>query len=342
MFRSLRLALIITSTGVLALLFSLRLRPAEPGSAEAYRYFRVGNSRHIHSATHAGYALIGGGQDLDEAFTWLCGRSGGGDFLILRAAGTDAYNPYIQSLCHENSVATLIIPSRTAAEDPFVAQAIRDASAIFIAGGDQANYVNFWSGTAVERLLNAAIRGGIPIGGTSAGLAVLGQFAYSAQHDLPDGPNLNSRAALSNPFDPQVVIVRDFLHIPVLQAVITDTHFHARDRLGRLLVFMARILESGKHARIHAIGVDQHTAFLLDPDGKGVVAGSGAAYFFEAAHKPAKCEPDEALTFDDVSVHKLLAGEKFNIRLWTGEGDSYMISAVSGVLRSSQPAGAIY
>ena len=342
MFRSAKLTLIIASVGVAALLFSLQLRPAGRGSAPAYHYFRAGNSRYVHGVTHAGYALIGGGQDLDEAFTWLCGRSGGGDFLILRAAGTDAYNPYIQSLCHENSVATLIIPSRDAAEDPFVAQTIRDASAIFIAGGDQANYVNFWSGTAAQRALNAAIRSGIPIAGTSAGLAVLGQFAYSAQHDRSDGPNLNSRAALSNPFDPQVVIVRDFLDVPILHGVITDTHFHARDRLGRLLVFMARILESGRSAKIHAIGVDQHTAFLLEPDGKGVVAGSGAAYFFEAAHKPAKCKPGEPLTFDGVSVHKLLPGEKFNISLWKGEGRSYMLSVVSGTLRSTQPGGAIY
>ncbi|HXT87584.1 MAG TPA: cyanophycinase, partial [Verrucomicrobiae bacterium] len=337
-----KLALIITSIGVAALSFSLQLRSAERGSAPAYRYFRAGNSRDIHPATHAGYALIGGGQDLDEAFNWLCGRSGGGDLLILRAAGTDAYNPYIQSLCHENSVATLIIPSRDAAEDPFVAQTIRDASAIFIAGGDQANYINFWSGTGTQRALNAAIRSGIPIGGTSAGLAVLGQFVYSAQHDLPDGPNLNSHAALSNPFEPQVVIVRDFLHIPVLHGVITDTHFHARDRLGRLLVFMARILESRNSSKIHAIGVDQHTAFLLEPDGAGVVAGSGAAYFFEAAYKPVKCKPGEALTFNDVSVHKLLAGDKFNITLWTGEGTSYTISATAGVLRSTQPGGSIY
>jgi hypothetical protein len=41
----------------------------------------------------------------------MCGRSGNGDFLVIRATGTDAYNPYIQQLCpQENSVATLIIP----------------------------------------------------------------------------------------------------------------------------------------------------------------------------------------------------------------------------------------
>ncbi|MFZ0638601.1 MAG: cyanophycinase [Candidatus Acidiferrales bacterium] len=318
------------------------LRAARAAGAPPYRYFRVGNPNNIHASAHAGYALIGGGEDLDQAFTWLCQRSGGGDFLIVRASGTDAYNPYIQSLCHENSVATLIIPNRDAANAPFVAQTIRAASAIFIAGGDQANYINFWRGTPVQRAVNDAIRRGVPIGGTSAGLAVLGEFAYTAQNDQPDGPNLNSPVALANPFDMQVVIVHDFLHIAALHGVITDTHFHARDRLGRLLVFMARILESGDAKKIRAIGVDQHTAFLLDPDGNGVVAGSGAVYFFAAARKPSNCRPGTALTFTGISVRKLVAGEKFNLAHWTGSGTPYTLSAVSGVLRSTQLGGAIY
>jgi cyanophycinase len=318
------------------------LRAARAADAPPYRYFRVGNPSNIHASAHAGYALIGGGEDLDQAFTWLCQRSGGGDFLIIRASGTDAYNPYVQSLCRENSVATLIIASRDAANDSFVAQTIRAASAIFIAGGDQANYINFWRGTPVQRTVNDAIRRGIPVGGTSAGLAVLGEFAYTAQNDQPGGPNLNSPAALANPFDPQVVIVRDFLHIPALQDVITDSHFHARDRVGRLLVFMARILESGDAKKIHAIGIDQHTAFLLDPDGNGIAAGSGAAYFFEAAGKPTACRPGAALTFTGISVRKLVAGEKFNLAHWTGSGTPYTLSAVSGALRSTQPGGAIY
>ncbi len=289
-----------------------------------------------------GYALIGGGEDLDQAFTWLCQRSDGGDFLIIRASGTDAYNPYIQSLCRENSVATLIIPNRDAANDPFVAQTIRAASAIFIAGGDQANYINFWRGTPVQRAVNDAIRRGVPLGGTSAGLAVLGEFAYTAQNDQPDGPDLHSQAALANPFDPQVVIVRNFLHIPALHDVITDSHFHARDRLGRLVVFMARILQSGDARKIRAIGIDQHTAFLLDPDGNGVVAGSGAVYFFAAARKPSTCRSGLPLTFSGISVRKLTAGEKFDLAHWTGSGTPYTLSAVSGALRSSQPHDAVY
>lgn len=335
------LAAVFASTGIVVFVTHTRVHAAA-AAAPAYRYLRIGNSNNIHVSARPGYALIGGGTDLDEAFVWLCQRSGGGDFLVIRASGTDAYNPYVQSLCHENSVATLIIPSRDAANDPFVARTINSAAAIFIAGGDQANYINFWRDTPVQRALSDAIHRGIPIGGTSAGLAVLGEFAYTAQNDSPNGPDLNSPAALANPFNPQVVIVRGFLNIPELRDVITDTHFHARDRLGRSVVFMARILASGDTKKIHAIGIDPHTAFLVDRGGQGVVAGTGSAYFFEATGRPAICSPDEPLTFNGIAVHKLIAGQKFSLPQWTGSGAIYTLSAVSGVLHSTQPNDAIY
>jgi cyanophycinase len=250
-----------------------------------YQYFRTGHPADIHPATQPGFALIGGGKDLDEAFQWMCTRSANGDFLILRATGADAYNPYVTEICHENSVATLIIPNRAAAEDPFVEKKIREAAAIFISGGDQSNYVNFCQNTPVQRALNDAIRRGIPVGGASAGLAIQGEFSYSAQADKPDGPDLTSSAALNDPFHPQVVIVRGFLQIQPLQATIADTHFGKRDRMGRLLVFMARTLDSGIVPIIKAVGLDEHTAVLLERDGRGVVVGTGAAYFLGSSEK---------------------------------------------------------
>jgi cyanophycinase len=63
----------------------------------------------------------------------------------------------------------LIIPTVSAANDPFVANAIQKAEALWIAGGDQSDYMNFWKGTAVETQLNNLIARGAPIGGTSAG-----------------------------------------------------------------------------------------------------------------------------------------------------------------------------
>jgi len=49
---------------------------------------------------------MGGSTDVDAAFQWMCTLSGNGDFLVIRAAGTDAYNPYIRELCR------MEIPSR--------------------------------------------------------------------------------------------------------------------------------------------------------------------------------------------------------------------------------------
>lgn len=294
-----------------------------------WRCFRVGVPANIRVHPRAGYALMGGGTDLDEAFRWLCDHADGGDFLVIRAAGTDDYNPYLLGLCHLNSVATLIIPDRTSAADSFVTATITNAAAIFIAGGDQARYVNFWAGTPVESALRSAIQRGIPIGGTSAGLAVLGQYIYSAQNDPPDGPDLTSDVALADPFTHQVVIANDLLAIPVLRGVITDSHFDTRHREGRLLVFMARILASGQTKKIRAIGVDEQTAVLVESDGKARVVGQREADFYEASNKPEQCVAGKPLTFRLISFDPVHAGLDFDLKHWRKQatGASLEVSA---------------
>src|ERR1700685_1039063 len=75
-----------------------------------YRYMRAGSAVDASVTSRSGFALMGGGTDLDGAFRWLCERAAGGDFLVLRASGNDDYNPYVQKLCPLNSVATLLLP----------------------------------------------------------------------------------------------------------------------------------------------------------------------------------------------------------------------------------------
>jgi cyanophycinase len=309
----------------------------------AYQHFRAGNPKDAQTTTRAGFALMGGSDDLDEAFQWMCERSSGGDFVVLRASGDDDYNPYIQKICKVNSVSTLILTSREAASDPSVAEAIRHAEAVFIAGGDQAHYINWWMGTSVQTALNEAIRRGVPIGGTSAGLAVQGEFIYSAQGDAPDDKDLDSAQTLANPFLPRVTIVRGFLENPLLKNVITDTHFAARDRMGRTLVFMARILQDGRAAQIRDIAVDERTAVLLGPDGKAVVVGAGHAYFLRSTQAPEACQPGVPLTFRNVEVQALSAGQHFDVAHWSAsEGTSYELSVEAGVIRSTQTGGGVY
>ena len=325
----------------------------------AYKYFRAGSPADATTAhPRTGYALMGGGTDLDEAFQWLCDRAGGGDFLILRATGNDDYNPYVQKLCPKlNSIATLILPDRPAAEDPFVASTIRNAEAVFIAGGDQANYINFWMKSPVQDALNDDIARGIPLGGTSAGLAVMGEWAYSAQGDRPDDPNLTGKLAMSDPFGLRITLVHGFLRIPILSGIVTDTHFARRDRMGRLLVFLARLKEpDGKpepppaEPRIHGIGVEEKAAVLLEPDGAAHVIGRGGAYFIDtsmafgmlaggdfgvmASHQP--------MTFGPYGVQKVTPGHAFNLKTWTGEATNYQLTVKNGQITSMQHGGVIY
>jgi cyanophycinase len=326
------------------------------GSAEdkpAYQYFRVGAVADLVAKTTPGYALMGGGADLDEAFRWLCARAGGGDFLVLRAAGTDAYNPYITGLedgksCELNSVATLVIPSREAAAEPLVAEAIRHAEAIFIAGGDQANYVRFWMRTPVQREINAAIVRGVPVGGTSAGLAVMGEWAYSAEGDKPGDANLDSATALKDPMGPRVTLVHGFLEIPVLKGIVTDTHFVRRDRMGRLLVFLLRLNEpDGKEMPppsfpVRGVGVEQGAALLMETIGDARVVGSGSVYFVQQIAAAYVAKRGDSLSGFKAQVREVESGHAFNLRSWKGDSAEYELTVQGRKIVSSQTGGAVY
>jgi len=332
-------------TGILRkAIFVLWLLLPAIGHAASYRYVRLGQTPDAQSTPSAGIALMGGGTDLDEAFRWLCEKANGGDFLILRARGDDDYNSYVNGLCKLNSVATLIIPDRDAALDPAVSEIIRHAEAVFIAGGDQARYVNFWRGTPVQDAINADIASGKPIGGTSAGLAILGEFSYGALNDPPDDSSLTSADALRDPLFTRITLVRDFLRIPLLQNTITDSHFAKRDRLGRSLVFLARLTQDGWVQNPREIAIDEKSALLVEANGKATVVGSGkGVYFLRTTEAPAICQKGVPLTFRKISAYKASSGAHFDLTHWKGEGgSSYMLSVDRGIVESTQPGNATY
>jgi cyanophycinase len=329
------------STTIRVLLTGVFLLAAQSGNAQEppYKYFRTGNATDVATKTVSGFALMGGGKDLDPAFEWLCKKSGGGDFLVLRATGTDAYNSYIANLCKLNSVATLVIPNKDAAMDPFVAATIRKAEVLFIAGGDQSNYVRYWRGTPVQDAINDLISRGVPVGGTSAGLAILGQFSYSALNDANAPGNLESRQALADPYNERVTISEDFLRVELLRRTITDTHFVARDRLGRLLTFMARIVQDRISDDIRGIGIDERSAALVNADGTAEIVGTGSgAYFFHPIRPPETCAKGKPLSYREISVYKAPEGATFNLTTWKGSGGaSYDLDVKDGVVQQPRP-----
>jgi cyanophycinase-like exopeptidase len=165
-------------------------------------------------------------QDLvEEAFQWQIRHANKGDFVVLRASGDDSYNQWIYNISDTigyklNSVTTLLFKNRKAASNNQLLGRIRNAEAIFFAGGDQGRYVNYWVNTGVQSIVQSKL-GSVTVGGTSAGLAIQGQWVYTAVVD-----SAVSEEAMADPYYANMdFIAPAFLEIAHLASFITDTHF---------------------------------------------------------------------------------------------------------------------
>lgn len=210
------------------------------------------------------------------------------------------------------------------------------AEAIFIAGGDQAKYVKRWKDTPLEDAINEAVARGVPIGGTSAGLAVLCGRPFTAERGT-----ITSDEALMDPRGDSVTLGSGFLAIPHMRYTVTDSHFHERDRMGRLVAFVANVAQESTPAR--GIGVDEGTAVLVGPDGQATVVGPGAAYMLASPGPPQSCEPRVPLRYHSVPVTRAHAGDTFDLSSWTGPPSArYTLTAHDGKVESSQAGGGVY
>jgi len=203
---------------------------------------------------------------------------------------------------------------------------------VFLAGGDQAQYMTFWKDTAVEGALQDAYGRGAVIGGTSAGCAVLGEIVFAAYNDT-----VYSSEALADPYNTFMTMDRDFLAFPPLAAVITDSHFAQRDRMGRLVTFLARILQDGWAPQALGVGIDEETALVVDAAGGGQVLGAGAVYLVKSNGAPAACQAGAPLEYQGLTYHKLIAGDAVALPAGATSAPPMTLSASGEVLTPASP-----
>lgn len=262
-----------------------------------------GNPTNVQRPLQGGLALMGGGQDQEEAFRFLVDRGGQGDVLVLRASGADGYNDWLMQVAAPNSVETLVFHSREGSFEPDVERKIDEAESIFLAGGDQSKYLKYWRDTPVQAALQRALLRGVPLGGTSAGLAVLGDSIFAAHQG-----GLNSQEVLSAPTDPRISLEPAFLQTPEMKAILTDTHFAQRDRQGRLAGFLAH-----HQGEMRGLGVDEQTALLVEPGGQGRVVGQHQVYWVQPTGPAQTLVPGEPLTYAELPVKVLAAGDLLHL-----------------------------
>jgi cyanophycinase-like exopeptidase len=311
------LALLVTVSAVLTLGLSTAAADTVAQKPHNYRdrnfdYFVNGDPSSPRAAhTQFLLALMGGGGSVDAAFRAIASHAGGGHILILRAVSDDSFDPedgsYADSFVSKwgpvSSAETLTFHNRQASFDPRVLAALRGADGIFVAGGDQANYVRYWKGTPVQEALNSHVRANRPIGGSSAGLAILGHYVYPCL----DGISLESKVALADPFNASVMVEEDFMHFRGLEQVLTDSHFSARSRLGRTIVFLARINQASPRPAVVGLGIDEKTALLVDGTGRAqLAAGSaGSAWLVQPTQPAVTLAKGQPLTMQGIRIVRL-------------------------------------
>eukprot|EP00163_Fabomonas_tropica_P008338 TRINITY_DN17957_c0_g1_i1.p1 TRINITY_DN17957_c0_g1~~TRINITY_DN17957_c0_g1_i1.p1 ORF type:complete len:443 (+),score=64.00 TRINITY_DN17957_c0_g1_i1:96-1424(+) len=309
-----------------------------------------------------------------EDYRWLLQRAGNSSTVVVLTADPiedcNTYTEFIYKLGGASTVYTICFQSREGSKAELVREVASRADAFFFTGGDQGLYYSYWDNTPLLETIIELVQSGRGVfGGSSAGLAIQGHYVYTALGPDSAG-DLTSAQALKNPYTPALTLTNNFFPFLYLETSITDTHFIQRDRMGRLVTFLARILTNtawppvNASYVIHGIGVSEHSALRVDDvTGLAELHGQGPIYLLSATtNNVIQCEKDVPLQMNGVHVEKWNATipnacATFNMTSWswitsdaqgtnpcmTAVGTShYELSAKGGQLYSTQPGGSVY
>jgi cyanophycinase len=311
------------------------------------------------------YNLGGGGKDVDPAIQWMIDQVRGCedcaktvDLVVLRFLTDEDQSAWDESEKQPNipknylnyhsllidsqqrlqgldSIETFVFtnPSRQEAQQSNIAQAIKNAEVIFLAGGDQCKYVRNFKGTAIESAIESVQARGGAIGGTSAGAMIQGEWIFNACSD-----SVISDDALVDPYE-DILFTDNLFQWAALKGTIVDTHFYQKDRMGRSMTLVARLLRDGITPRALAIGIDEGTSLVINQKGVAQVIASkkdGSAYLILGDHQPEVCEPKTPISFSNYRIWRIRSGEEFALKNLPTTG-YYQVSVKQGRLSSSNP-----
>jgi cyanophycinase len=307
------------------------LLPGNGSSSLPYIIFCIGNcTQDKVTNTTPGVIIMGGGHYVNDAILWQIKNADGGDYVILRGSDIgvdedDWMNDYVYNLALNNnyslnSITTVQWLKREASYKKEVLEILESADALWFAGGDQSLYMDYWLDTPALSIINSKIKN-VTVGGTSAGAAILGNWIFTSS----DG-TVTSYEAINDPYSDKITISTvPLFHIPYLEQVITDTHFVTRNRMGRLLAFLGRIItDNAVSDGIKGIGVDEDTALLLNvTTGMVTAVGNNTAHVCSGVtNGPETCMSGSALTYSNITCIRLNAMVNSTISLSTYQAEN--------------------
>jgi cyanophycinase len=286
-------------------------------------YPRLGNPEDDARPSHGpGLIFSGGHGHVWAAFRWAHKKIGGnaskraGDVVIIRATQDNSYSSQFMRAARFNSAQTLAIPpDATEQELREAAEIVSKAELVFFAGGQQSRYLSWRGSPLMDAVQGVYDRGGV-VGGTSAGLALMGDCVLGGTGVSSD--DLTTQALLKNPEPGRRALVRGVFDFSAVKDIFTETHFRQRNRFGRLAVLLAEM------KGVLGVAVDERTALLVDGDGTAHVVrnahGGGDAYVVEA--DPRSSSEDSIHT----RVHRLHSPDDwFDFKVGSGSTPEYRV-----------------
>lgn len=244
--------------------------------------------RHDASSVRRGPGLVlsgaGAGPNMPSAaLEWMRAHVGrdergrAGNALILRASGERDDTDRFYAEGRFASVREILIPPcASRPQVDAIARYVDGADVVFFAGGDQAHYAAWKGSSLITAVRSVYARGGL-VGGGSAGLAIQGAFAYDSVaadrlHPGDDDYAVTTANAARDPLEPEISFTTGLFAWPPLRDTITDTHFAARNRFGRLVAFLARIVHADlAKAPVYGLGIDEGSVVLVERDGRATL-----------------------------------------------------------------------
>lgn len=281
--------------------------------------FAILFSRLGRDKSNGAIVLIGGG-NCPEAIQWILNKTDNKKMLVISDDNVPMY--WMYEWYDVADIEMLVVPDRETANRKSTIDKIKSAESILISGGVQSNYINLWKGTKLAVAINAAALK-IPVAGISAGLAIMGEYYYSAENDT-----VISDDALLDPYNRYMASIQNnFLNLPYMKGTITDSHYKERNRHGRHVAFMARILQDNHLKTIKGIGIDEATAMCIDSNGNVTIVGNGKCYLMESISFPRICLSGICLMWEK-AVKVYTAGKEkiFNIKKWNIKYEIYEVN----------------
>jgi cyanophycinase len=191
------------------------------------------------------------------------------------------------------TVEVLPIMSREDANGRIPLDALRDATGIFLTGGNQMRLSAMMGGSEAEDLIRERHRAGAIVAGTSAGASILSAHMVAMG---ASGPSPRLRMAQ---------MVAGFGLVPDM---IIDQHFRQRDRIGRLLALVAA------NPSLLGVGIDEDTGILIDEAGVMEVIGRQSITIVDGRRMVsdiAEVKAQGGISVSNAALHVLTAGRRF-------------------------------